>query len=103
MIKVTFTNGTNTATLTHVRNISWSTTASTDLFESTVNAQNRLVKAVTITGYINQGIWENNVQAQQQLETDLRSVSLGSIQYSGLTDIADARFTSLEFSEFRGI
>jgi hypothetical protein len=102
MIKVTFTNGTNTATLTHVRNISWSTTASTDLFESTVNAQNRLVKAVTITGYINQGIWENNVQAQQQLETDLRSVSLGSIQYSGLTDIADARFTSLEFSEFRG-
>jgi len=102
MIKVTFTNGTNTATLTHVRNISWSTKASISLFESTVNAQNRLVKAVTITGYINQGFWENDVQAQQQLETDLRAVSLGSIQYSGLTDIADARFTSLEFSEFRG-
>ena len=102
MIKVTFTNGTNSTTLDYVRNISWSTTASTDLFDSTTNAQNKLVKSITIKGYINQGIWDNNIQAQQQLETDLRSVSLGSIQYSGLTDITDARFTSLEFSEFRG-
>ena len=102
MVKVTYTNGTDSLTLQFVRNISWSTTVNSDVIISTSDQQSKLTRQVTINGFINKSMWVDNVQAQQQLETDLQAVAVGSIKYDGLTDIEDARFTSLSFNEFRG-
>lgn len=104
MVQVTFTNGTDTVELAYVRNISWSSTASLNLFDKTTDPRNRLVKQITINGYINQSVFESNVAAQTQLENDLKQVSLGAIKYDGLgaAGIEDCRFTGLEFEEFRG-
>ena len=102
MVKVTFTNGSDSLTLDYVRNISWSTTVNPNVLISTADKSAKLTRSITINGYINKSMWSDNIQAQQQLETDLQSVAVGSIQYQGLTDIEDARFTTLTFDEFRG-
>lgn len=102
MIEVIFTNGSQSINIKNVKTLQWGSEFSD---ESLVNQTTRIgqrLRRITVKGFINKSIFSTNVGAQEQLETDLMSVGTGSIQYTGMNDIEDARFLSLEFEEYRG-
>lgn len=102
MIQIVFTNGSQSVELKYVRSIQWESQAAEDAFVSQttrVGARKRIVK---VSGFINKSIFNSNISAQQQLETDLIAVGTGTVQCTGATDIQNCRFTSVEFEEFRG-
>lgn len=102
MIQVVFTNGTQSLELKFVRSIEWSSTISD---ESLVNMTTRVGqrrREVSIRGFINKSMFNENIAAQQQLETSLISVGTGTLQVTGASNITSLRFQSLEISEFRG-
>lgn len=102
MINVVFTNGSQSTTLQFVRNIQWGSEFSEDSLvdETTQVGQRR--REVVVNGFVNKAMFSENVAAQQQIESDLIAVGKGDIQITGMTDITDCRFVSLQFREYRG-
>lgn len=102
MINLTFTNGTNTIQLKYVKSVEWSAEFSDEVIVSKTTRGGRRVRLYKIVGFINKGIFEQNVSAQQQLESDLIAVGTGTLQYTGASDVTNVRFKALSFAEFRG-
>lgn len=102
MIKVIFTNGTTAVDLQFVRNVQWETDIDSNVLVSPTTRVGKATRTLVINGFINKGVFTDNVKAQQQLESDLISVGTGTIQYTGASDITNVRFSSLQFEEFRG-
>lgn len=102
MIKVIFTNGTTSVDLQFVRSVQWQSEASREVLVNQTTRVGKTTRTLTINGFINKGMFTDNVQAQQQLESNLIAVGTGTIQYTGASDITSVRFSSIEFEEFRG-
>lgn len=104
MIKLIFTNTVNSASveLKHIRTVEWSSSAIDDALVNIVTRVGARQREITINGFLNHGVFETARAAQEQLETDLRAVGVGTLSYTGASDFSDVRFLSLDFEEYRG-
>lgn len=104
MIDLTFTNISTSAavTLRYVRSVEWSSKASDNVFLVQAKRVGHRRREIKVNGFINKTMFNDAVAAQQQLETDLRNIGVGTLSYTGATPFTDVRFLSLDFQEYRG-
>lgn len=101
-MQVIFTNGTQSVELKYVRSVEWQADFSEETLVDNQTRVGKRTRTLTVNGFINKGIVDKNILAQQQLESDLIAVGTGTLEYGGGHDIDDIRFLGVEFSEFRG-
>lgn len=102
MISIIFTNGTQSVNLKYVRSVEWSADFDKDVLVDPDTRIGKRTRKIVINGFVNKPQFTNNVLAQQQVESDLMAVGVGTIKYGDADHIENARFTNLEFKEFRG-
>ena len=102
MIRIVFTNGTQSVELKHVRSVEWQSELADDVLVNKTTRAGKRILTYTINGFIIKGIPHKNVEAQKQLEADLTAVGAGRLEWTGNTDVTQLRFSGIEFSEFRG-
>jgi signal peptidase I len=92
-----------THTLKNVKSVSWSHDYSRDNLVDVTTKAGFLQTTYEVTGFIEvYDVPEANVEAQQALETILRTIGTGTLHYTGSTDQTEVRFSSLSFEEYRG-
>ena len=102
-ITVTFVGASSTHVFENVINVTWRNEYSSDIIINQTNSIGEKITRFTVNGYIKiYGDPSDNTAGQQALENALRGVGTGTLQYTGATDVAQVRFTGLDFEEYRG-
>lgn len=102
MIQLIFSRGATEVELKHVRTVEWESVAVPEVIVGTASRVGKRQRLITIRGFFNLTMFQDTVAAQQALETNLRSVGVGTLSYTGATDFEDVRFQALSFDEYRG-
>lgn len=102
MIKIVFQNKDDSLDLKYVKSIVWKSETSDDTFVDKSTRVGKRKRSITVNGFINNGIITKNVESQQLLESRLRDIGTGTLEYTGADDIINVRFKSISFDEYRG-
>jgi len=93
----------NTHTFANVTNVTWGHEFVRDFMVDPDSGIGHKITNFQVKGFIiKHGDPSHNVAEQEALETSLRNVGVGTLSYTGATDVENVRFTSLEFDEYRG-
>jgi len=102
MMNVTFYNDDDSLDLKYVKSVEWDSESSDDIIVNKMSRVGQRQRTITIKGFVHKGFIDKNVEAQQQLETNLLTVGSGKLKYTGADDFVDVRFKSITFAEFNG-
>ena len=94
---------TATHTFENVVNVEWEEGYAVNSLVNDASKIGPRITTFTVNGFIKQyGDPSHNVEAQQALVDALTNVGTGTLSYTGVTDIEDVRFLSIDFEEYRG-
>lgn len=101
-MKLVFFNDDSTLELKYVKSVEWQSESSDDVLVNKKSRVGQRQRSITVKGFVHKGLIDQNVKAQQELETQLRAVGTGKLKYTGADDFVEVRFNGIEFAEFTG-